>query len=431
MKRKNNIIFDATCLSFGSNKACFRSGIYFAAMNILKGLLASDDINVTLYCKYDVLAKLELAIENDFEGYNLNIISDVPFNLCTKTYNYLLKNRTIAKNEKRKFKKFYWDLLVRLIKPLQQLQNWFYIKHMSKKIEEYDAIFSPANKIPDIFDNKNLKKYTYLHDTIPTIMAEYHPDSKKKSWYSELTESLNNNDYYFTNSECTKKDFLKYFPIIDPNKIHTALLASSDMFRPCSEEKIVISKEKYNIPLDKKYIFSLCTLEPRKNLIRAVKTFIEFIKRNEIDDIVFVLGGGSWKKFIGILENEVPNWQQYENKIIKIGYVDDEDLAPLYSGAKWFVYTSQYEGFGLPPLEAMSCGCPVITSNNSSIPEVVGEAGIMIDWDSDEQHIKAYEDYYFNKNLRKENSQRGLTRAKEFTWEKCSNQIIVQIINNK
>ena len=71
MKRKNNIIFDATCLSFGSNKACFRSGIYFAAMNILKGLLASDDINVTLYCKYDVLAKLELAIENDFEGAHI------------------------------------------------------------------------------------------------------------------------------------------------------------------------------------------------------------------------------------------------------------------------------------------------------------------------------------------------------------------------
>ena len=69
-------------------------------------------------------------------------------------------------------------------------------------------------------------------------------------------------------------------------------------------------------------------------------------------------------------------------------YIDDEDLAPLYSGAEWFVFTSQYEGFGLPPLEAMACGCPVIASNNSSLPEVVGDAGIMIDWDSDEQHIR-------------------------------------------
>ena len=83
-----------------------------------------------------------------------------------------------------------------------------------------------------------------------------------------------------------------------------------------------------------------------------------------------------------------------------------------------------YEGFGLPPLEAMSCGCPVITSNNSSLPEVVGDAGIMIDWDSDEQHIKAYENYYFNKELREQNRQKGLERAKQFSWSKCANEIL-------
>ena len=83
-----------------------------------------------------------------------------------------------------------------------------------------------------------------------------------------------------------------------------------------------------------------------------------------------------------------------------------------------------YEGFGLPPLEAISCGCPVIVSNNSSLPEVVGEAGIMIDYDSDEQHIKAYESYYFNENLRKENSQKGLERAKLFSWEKCVDAMV-------
>ena len=105
-------------------------------------------------------------------------------------------------------------------------------------------------------------------------------------------------------------------------------------------------------------------------------------------------------------------------------------MAALYSGAEWFVYTSQYEGFGLPPLEAMKCGCPVITSNNSSLPEVVGDAGIMIDWDSDEQHIAAYEKYYMDKKYRDEMAKKGLEHAKIFSWEKTVD-IIIKTINQE
>ena len=104
---------------------------------------------------------------------------------------------------------------------------------------------------------------------------------------------------------------------------------------------------------------------------------MQFVEKHQINDLVFVLGGGHYNEFIDKLNamlGKIP-----EGLVIKAGYIDDEDLAPLYSGAEWFVYTSQYEGFGLPPLEAMQCGCPVITSNNSSLPEVVGDAGIMID----------------------------------------------------
>jgi len=170
----------------------------------------------------------------------------------------------------------------------------------------------------------------------------------------------------------------------------------------------------------------LCTLEPRKNLIRTVKTFIEFIKRNKIDDMVFVLGGAHWREFIEKLKSEIKDLGIYKNKIIQAGYIDDEDLSVLYSGAEFFVYTSQYEGFGLPPLEAMKCGCPVIASNNSSIPEVVGDVAQTIDWDSDEQHIKAYEKYYFDKDYRDEMAKKGFEHSKQFFWDKT-----VDIIINK
>ena len=119
--------------------------------------------------------------------------------------------------------------------------------------------------------------------------------------------------------------------------------------------------------------------------------------------------------------------ENIKSKILKIGYVDDSDQAALYSGALFFVYTSQYEGFGLPPLEAMSCGTPIITSNNSSLPEVVGQAAIMIDYDDDEAHIKAYESYYYNENLRQENSKKGLERAKLFSWKKCADIMITEM----
>ena len=99
----------------------------------------------------------------------------------------------------------------------------------------------------------------------------------------------------------------------------------------------------------------------------------------------------------------------------------------MYSGAEFFVYTSQYEGFGLPPLEAMQCGCPVITSNNSSLPEVIGDAGIMIDWDNDEQHIAAYEKYYMDEKYRDKMAKAGLEHAKQFSWEKTIETVINQI----
>ena len=238
-----------------------------------------------------------------------------------------------------------------------------------------------------------------------------------------MVKDTNKEDFYFSISEATKRDFIKYVPTIDPGHITTTLLACNEAFRP-EPEKTKASLEKYNLPTDKKYIFSLCTLEPRKNLIRAAKTFIQFIEKHKINDLIFILGGGSWEGFIEKLEKEVPDFDKYRDKIIKAGYIDDEDLAPLYSGAEWFVYTSQYEGFGLPPLEAMSCGCAVITSNNSSLPEVVGDAGIMIDWDNEEEHVQAYEKYYFNPEIRNEYAQKGLERAKQFSWQKCTDEMV-------
>lgn len=426
MQEKLNLLFDITILVVNRKMDGCRSGIYFTAANILDEFYKREEFNLFFYCDKKLIPAIE---ETDIlKKYDCPVINYEDMTSEDWEYVKLKAKRNKMKKEKKALQKTLMSILLFFFSLKMKLSA----KTINlSKYDKINAFFSPCYRIPEeIRELKHIKKYTLLHDTIPLILPQYFADIQKgNSWYLKLVDTINKEDYYFTNSESTKRDFIKYVPSINPAHITTTLLACAETFKPSSPDKTAAALKKYNLPQDKKYIFSLCTLEPRKNLIRAVKCFIEFINKNNIDDLVFILGGGSWKGFIKQLEQEVPEFDKYRDKIIKAGYIDDEDLSPLYSGAEWFVYTSQYEGFGLPPLEAMSCGCPVITSNNSSLPEVVGDAGIMIDWDSDEQHIKAYENYYFNASLRKQNSQNGINRAKTFSWAKCVDLMSAQILS--
>ncbi|WP_300368247.1 glycosyltransferase family 1 protein [Brachyspira sp.] len=371
---KLKIVFSSELLFCGLHFNAGRSGLYFTAYNISNYFLKSDkNIDIYFYSKSNVEKQLKECLSIIFPNVKVN---------------------TIDENSKL----------------------WL----------DINIYFSHGRAIPlFIQKTKHIHKYTLLHDTMPEIFPEYYEDWIKDEEYIDLEKYLRTyNDYYFANSNNTKKDFIKYYPNINPDHIYVTYLAANNNFynRKINNNDIL---EKYNIPKDKKYMFTLCTTEPRKNLIRIIKTFYYFLEKNNINDMVLVMGGGDWEHFMNKFNYEV---KEYKDKIIKIGYVDDEDLPYLYSNSYWFVYTSQYEGFGLPPLEAMACGCPVITSNNSSLPEVVGDAGIMIDWDSDEQHIESYEKYYFDEKYREEMSRRGLERSKLFSWEKSVN-IMIDIMN--
>lgn len=426
MSKKIKLVFDVSILANGANKNATRSGIFFTVHNIFKVLLNKTDIDLQLYVNGVNNDDLMFYLNENFPNVTFKFINK---NLARGIYKKLKHQKDIYKQENKLLKKVLMQILLCILSPISKLLNKLENISIVKKINECDAYLSLMFKKPK---GVKIKSYNMLYDLVPLLLPAHHNQTfAKGDWLYGLCESLNKNDYYFAISEATKNDFLKYYPIIDKNKIQTTYLACNESFKQESNDKIILAKEKYNIPLDKKYVFSLCTLEPRKNLIRTVKTFVEFIKKNDINDLVFVLGGGHWEMFIKKLEQEITNLKDFSGKIIKIGYVDDEDLAALYSGAEWFTYTSRYEGFGLPPLEAMSCGCPVITSNNTSLPEVVGDAGILIDWDSDEQHINAYEKYYFDKNLREENSKKGLERVKQFSWEKCTNEIMNVILSER
>ncbi|TXJ44175.1 glycosyltransferase family 1 protein [Brachyspira aalborgi] len=368
---KIKLVFDSTTLLWNIDKNLVnRSGLFFVAYNIAKLFLQKEEIEIYFYIQKRKYKLLKKCLKITFPNNKINIITE-------------------------------------------NLKIWF----------DIDSFYSPLYSVPIfIEDMKYVKKYITLHDAIYNIFPEIY-DDKHIIWYKVLLKSINKEDYYFSVSENTKKDFIKYATQINPNNIFVVPLGIKDNLKPLTINKEIL--KKYNI--NKRYIFSLCALNPRKNLIKIIRSFFKFLEKNNIDDMVFVLGGPDSEDFLEKFNSEI---SEYKDKIIKIGYVADEDLPYLYSGAEWFVYTSQYEGFGLPPLEAMACGCPVIVSNNSSLPEVVGDAGIMIDYDSDEQHIEAYEKYYFNEEYRKEMVKKCLERSKLFSWDKCVNEMLKVMKNN-
>lgn len=410
MKPKLKLIFDATIICNAAEKTAARSGIFVVAYSLLREMLLRNDLEIYFYCdnrKLFILKDLLVSDENLKNAKMLDIYNCFDFaisNLYNKKY--------LNKVNKGGFVK---KIIIKSGLIIFKFINYFIGKLTAPitkhKLKKYNAYFSAISKAPCIInDVPSIKQYIFLHDTIPLLYPENFPELKTGNfWYSHLIESINSDKFYFANSENTRNDFIRLVPKIDANKIKVVPLAASDNFYKCEDKsKILAAKQKYNIPENKKYIFSLCTIEPRKNLVFAVKSFVSFIKKNQIDDLYFILGGSQWDKFISQLESAMHGLDKYKDKIIRAGYIDDEDLSPLYSDAFCFLYPSLYEGFGLPPLEAMQCGCPVITSNTSSLPEVVGDCGTMINPQSETELVSALENLYKNKNLCNEFSIKGM-----------------------
>lgn len=418
-KNKLVLIFDGNIFAHEFIKNSSRSGIFFVALNLIREFAQFNNIEINLYYNYRNYHKLKMLLEQKKLPDKCKLVAeDFKYNLLNKIfiktldYSTPLQKDNIIKKVIRYF--IYRFLRVDDITNINSLQN-------------ADIYFSACDKIPNkILNNPKIRSYQLLHDVIPIVMKkEYRGFNSPLIWMQDLVNSLSNKNTYFTVSEYTKKDFLKCAPWMDEkNFVVSYLGANENFYRELDINKILKVKEKYNIPVDKKYVFSLCTLEPRKNIIFAVKVFLNFMKKNNIKDTVIALGGASWKEFMPVLEKELNNLSDYQDSIIKLGYVDDEDLGTLYSGAEAFVYPSLYEGFGLPILEAMQCGCPVICSNRTSIPEVIGDAGIQINPTSETELMEALEKLYFNDYYRKGCVHRGLERAKNFSWNKCAKIMI-------
>ncbi len=267
---------------------------------------------------------------------------------------------------------------------------------------------------------KDARTVLTVHDLIYRLFPDYHLPLNK--WFLNLFMPLfvRRADAIIAVSQCTKNDLMRHYDVA-PEKITVIYEGVDARFRPITDrDALAAVRARYSLP--QRYILYVGTLEPRKNLPTLLEAYATLQAQSPIPDLQLVIvGRRGWlyESFFQRLRE-----LNLEDQVILLGFIPDEDLPAVYSGADLFVFPSLYEGFGLPPLEAMACGTPVVSSDTSSLPEVVGEAGLMVDPHDVRALTEAIERALTDRHLRAELRARGLEQASRFTWEKTARQTL-------
>jgi glycosyltransferase involved in cell wall biosynthesis len=409
------VIYDISVLGHAQFQIYMRAGIFRVAHEVARGLNASEecDLSFCATAAFESIDECLAYLENDGE------LRDVP--LPHPKFRRWFTKKLHSLNHRIDRAALPANLALRAIrKPLLYADRAIgpYVPIAPEVIEQADVFHSSYHAIPQqVAEARDLKRFLTVYDLIPILYPQYCKDGLD-DFAKNILDSAGPEDSFICISNATRDDLCNYKQDVVPSRVFVAYPAASDLFYPCHDpERISQVRRKYGIP-DAPYLLSLSTLEPRKNIPQTIKCFARLIHEQRMDDLNLVLVGTQGWKYDEIFET-LSNCKPARSRIILTGYVPDEDLAPLYTGALAFVYPSFYEGFGLPPLEAMQCGTPVITSNNSTFPEVVGEAGIMLDPTDEDNLCQNMLALYQSQSLRKDLSLKSLKQAEKFTWEKC------------
>ncbi len=256
-----------------------------------------------------------------------------------------------------------------------------------------------------------------VHDLIFRHLPEHH--KRLNRWYLNATMPLycRRATHIIAVSEATRQDLIAAYAV-PPEKITVVLEAADPQFTPQPPERIIAARERYGLP--EAYLLFVSTIEPRKNLTRLLRAWEPLYLTGEAPPFVIV-GKRGWlaEDFYAALDASPAR-----EGMLFTGYVADGDLPALYSGALAFVFPSLYEGFGLPPLEAMACGAPVLCANASSLPEVVGDAALLVDPTSVDAIREGLRRLLSDSDLRADLRTRGIQRAAQFSWERAAQETL-------
>jgi len=276
-----------------------------------------------------------------------------------------------------------------------------------------DLFHSPDYVLPPL---RTGKRILTIHDLSFLRYPEgAHP---RLRWYltQAVPRSIGQADLVLAPSQNTKRDLIELLGV-EAGRVEVLYEGVEERFHPLDEESLAPVRGRYG--LDFPFILTVGTLEPRKNHVGLLQAY-SLLKGRHPHRLV-IAGGKGWL-YEGIFQ-EVERLS-LEERVFFLGYVPEEDLLALYNLADLFVFPSFYEGFGLPPLEAMACGTPVVTSNTSSLPEVVGDGALLVPPQEIEALAEAMEKALRDPSLWEELRSKGLERARRFSWSGAAKRLL-------
>jgi glycosyltransferase involved in cell wall biosynthesis len=278
-----------------------------------------------------------------------------------------------------------------------------------------DILHDPSAVTPLMFGAGGARVVSTVHDVIPVSYPGYSSTVDELIYRRWLPHRLPRNQCVITDSQHSKQDIVRYMHV-SPEQIQVIMLGVRDLFRPVASSDADVTLRRFGINFP--YVMFLGNLTRRKNIELALRGFAQVAP--QFPDLHFLLAGPKMFREtpIGSLAEELG----ISDRIVLPGAVGDADLPALYSSARVFLFPSFYEGFGLPVLEAMACGTPVIASTASSLPEVAGDAALLVDPNNLDEMIAALRRLLSDDVLHAHLRAKGLAQAARFTWGETARQ---------
>ncbi|MDR2171451.1 MAG: glycosyltransferase family 4 protein [Planctomycetaceae bacterium] len=450
---KKRLIFDIGIFAFSAEL----SGVPRFTAEVLQRLVERDEFDIVLICSIDNEAKAFYNLKQNL-NCTLPFQSKIKADLIYSELDDFVQKKLIIENKRPTFlgrvEEFFLSffpqskILQKIIDLTRKIKWAVFQPHIplnkekwqtppmspyfEKLVKESDAYFSPFHPlIPELSIKPSIRKAIVVYDLIPYVHPELLTNRLLYFMLQEIAEHITPDLFIFTISENSKRDIERFYPPLATDKLIVIPLGASPQFNFCNDKsQINAVLKKYDIPVDCRYITSIAAYDDRKNLATVIYAFDKLCQKypDKFTDLRLVLTGPKTCNKTANIQQAINSLSKNcKRRFIHAGYVDASDLPFIYSGASCFCFMSLYEGFGLPVLESMQCGVPVITSNTSSLPEVVGDAGIMLEPYDTEGLTEAITNIISNENLRNKMIAKGIEQAKKFNWNRCVDLIIEKL----
>ncbi len=262
-----------------------------------------------------------------------------------------------------------------------------------------------------------------IHDVIPLRLPAYRAGASIRAYMRLVARAAHNATQIITVSQHAKQDMMDTLRL-PAERIRVTYEAAGDEYKPITDAS-TLARTRARYGVGERYLFYLGGLDQRKNVPQLVRAFAHLYKQLDQPDLQLLISGNPDKQKGPFFPDPRPVAAELGiSERVIYRFVEDEDKPAMYSGASLFVFPSLYEGFGLPPLEAMSCGAPVVCSNRTSLPEVVGDAAITVDPDDTQALVEAVRSVLNDDTLRDNLRARSLQRAAQFSWRKTATETL-------